>query len=150
MMEVFKICREKFSHSLQASGVPNRWNKKDEFVIYTAGSRSLAALESVAHRSAIIAASPYKLLKISMSDDSVIKEIQLKDLPANWMSIQAYIELQEIGSKWYTSQESLVLKVPSALIKEEFNYVINTKHPLFSTHIILETKEDFIWDKRLL
>lgn len=149
-MEVFKICREKFSRSLQASGVPNRWNKKDEFVIYSAGSRSLAALESVAHRSAIIASSPYKLLKISFPDEAIIKEIQLRDLPKDWMSIQAYVELQEVGSKWYHSQESLVLKVPSAIIKEEYNYVINTQHPLFKEQVILESRVDFAWDKRLL
>ena len=59
-MEVFKICREKYAHSLKASGTANRWNKKDQFVIYTGGSRSLSTLETVAHRSAINLSSPYK------------------------------------------------------------------------------------------
>lgn len=66
------------------------------------------------------------------------------------MTIEAYVGLQEIGSKWYNSLETLVLKVPSSIIPQEHNYIINTKHPLFQTHIKLESIEDFAWDKRLL
>jgi RES domain-containing protein len=149
-MDVFKICREKYSHSLNASGAANRWNKKDEFVIYTGSSRSLSTLEMVAHRSYINISSQYKLLIISISDESLIKEIDIRDLPENWKSIEAYVELQEIGSKWYLSNESLVLKVPSAIIPQEYNYIINTKHPLFATHIILKEVDDFVWDNRLI
>ncbi|MDO9274563.1 MAG: RES family NAD+ phosphorylase [Lutibacter sp.] len=150
MMEVFKICREKYAHSLNASGAANRWNKKEEFVIYAGGSRSLSTLETVVHRAAIHISNPYKLLTISIKDKTPIKEISVKDLPINWNTIEGYIELQEIGSKWYNSQETPVLKVPSAIIFQEFNYIINTKHPLFLTNIILESAEDFAWDKRLL
>lgn len=149
-MDVFKICREKYSHSLNASGAANRWNKKDEFVIYTGSSRSLSTLEMVAHRSYINISSQYKLLIISISDESLIKEIDIRDLPENWKSIEAYVELQEIGSKWYQSNESLVLKVPSAIIPQEYNYIINTKHPLFATHIILKEVDDFVWDNGLI
>jgi RES domain-containing protein len=149
-MEVFKICREKYSASLNASGIPNRWNKRDEFVIYTGSSRSLSTLETVVHRSAINILSPYKLLKISIDEKTLIKEINKTDLPDNWMTIEAYVVLQEIGSKWYNSLESLALKVPSSIIPQEHNYIINTKHPLFATHIKLESIEDFTWDKRLL
>lgn len=149
-MEVFKICKEKYSTILNASGASNRWNKKDEFVIYTGSSRSLSTLETVVHRAGINILNSYKLLKIFIDDSTLIKEIYIKDLLENWMSIEAYIELQEIGSEWYNSKETLVLKVPSAIIKEEHNYIINTKHPLFSTNLKLETVEDFVWDKRLM
>lgn len=149
-MEVFKICREKYAHSLKASGAANRWNKKEEFVIYAGGSRSLSTLETVVHRSAINISNPYKLLTISIKDKTPIKEIGVKDLPGNWNTLEGYIELQEIGSKWYNSLETIILKVPSAIISQEFNYIINTKHPLFTTNIILENTEDFAWDKRLL
>lgn len=85
-----------------------------------------------------------------MTDLSSIQEINLENLPDNWKSINAYVELQEIGSRWYNSMESLVLKVPSALISQEFNYIINTNHPSFSTNIVLKNVEDFVWDIRLL
>ncbi len=149
-MEVFKICREKYSKSLTASGASNRWNKKDEFVIYTASSRSLSTLELIVHRSGINIKHPYKLLVISIKDKTQIKEVNIENLPANWKTIEAYIELQEIGSHWYNSNETLILRVPSVIITQEFNYIINTKHPLFKKNIVLKSKEEFNWDKRLI
>jgi len=149
-MEVFKICKEKYARSLTASGAANRWNKKDEFVIYTGSSRALSTLETVVHRSGINFSSPYKLLTISITDKTQIKEIDIKDLPGNWKTIEAYVELQEIGSNWYNSLESLILKVPSAIISQEHNYIINKKHPQFTKSIVLKSSEDFVWDKRLL
>jgi RES domain-containing protein len=149
-MEVYKICSEKYSYSLNASGASNRWNKKDEFVIYTGSSRSLSTLETVVHKSSINISSSYKLVIIAIHDSTLIKEISVSELPKNWKSIEAYIELQEIGSKWYHSLESLILKVPSAIISQEYNYIINTKHPLFATNVLLQSVENFDWDKRLL
>jgi RES domain-containing protein len=149
-MEVYKICRGKYANKLSASGVSNRWNKEDELVIYTGSSIALATLENVAHRASINIAKPYKLLKIEIKETNLIKEIDLKQLPKNWRSLEAYVELQEIGSAWYQAVESLVLKVPSAIVSQEFNYVINSKHPLFLSNIVLESVEDWVWDKRLL
>ena len=147
-MEIFKICKEKYAQNLQASGVSNRWNKKDEFVIYAGSSRSLSTLETVVQRSGINTAHKYKMLKINIDDSIFVKEISIIDLPIKWESLEAYVDLQEIGSKWYQSNESLVLKVPSVIIKEEFNFVINTKHPLFEENVKLAVIEDFFWDKR--
>lgn len=48
-MELFRISREKYSHALRASGAENRWNKQDEFVLYTGSSCSLSTLELVVH-----------------------------------------------------------------------------------------------------
>ena len=149
-MEVYKICRAKYSNKLSASGASNRWNKEDELVIYTGSTIALATLENVAHRASINIAKPYKLLRIEIKKHTVIKEIDLKQLPENWKSLEAYVELQEIGSAWYQSLESPVLKVPSAIVSQEFNYVINTRHPLFHSNINLKDSEDWIWDKRLL
>lgn len=149
-MEVFKICRAKYSDSLNASGAANRWNKKDEFVIYAGSNRSLSALELIIHRSAITITNPYKLLVISIKEKTLITEVAIEKLPGNWKSMEAYVALQEIGSKWYNSLESLILKVPSVLISQEYNYIINTKHPLFYKNVALKSTEDFIWDKRLL
>jgi len=149
-MEVFKICREKYANELNASCAANKWNKKEEFVIYAGGSRSLSTLQKVVHSAAINISGPYKLLTISIKHKVSIKELAIKDLPENWNTIEGYIELREIGSKWYNSLETLVLKVPSAIISQEYNYIINTKHPLFAANIILKSAVDFVWDKRLL
>jgi RES domain-containing protein len=150
-MNVYRISSTKYSKELTASGAENRWNKENEYVIYTGGSRSLSTLELVVHRAAIKITIPYKLMVISIADEpELIKEVKGSDLPSNWRTEAAYSVLQELGSKWYQEKESLVLKVPSALIPQESNFVINTRHPLFFSKVLLVEQEDYIWDARLL
>ena len=81
--------------------------------------------------------------------ESLFKQILIKDLPANWRSIISYPKLQKMGSKWYRSKESLILKIPSAIIPQEYNYIINTTHTDFSSNIKLINTEDYFWDSRL-
>lgn len=149
-MIVFNIRREKYASSLIASGVANRWNREDEFVIYTAESISLAVLELLVHRSNIRLNEIYKVLHIKLDIESQeIMAIPIQVLPKNWRSIKSYPELQALGSDWYQNQKALVLKVPSVLVPSEHNYVINTKHPFFEEKVKLISVEDFRWDDRL-
>ena len=50
-MEIYRICLAKYASELVASGNPGRWNLRGQLVIYAAGSRALACLENVVHRS---------------------------------------------------------------------------------------------------
>ncbi len=69
-METFRISNKIFSDKLSSSGKPNRWNKDNEFVIYTGSSRSLSTLELVVHRKSIKPFANYRLLVISFADVS--------------------------------------------------------------------------------
>lgn len=150
-MFVYNIRKEKYAHQLIASGVANRWNKNDEFIIYTGSSRALSALELIVHKSSIAVNTSYKLLVIELKvGEKDIAEIPIDQLPKNWQSVKSYVALQSIGSDWYRKQKTLVLKVPSAIVLKEYNYLINTKHPDFSKKVKLNEVEDFLWDERLL
>ena len=149
-MEVFRITKAEYAGTLTASGVKNRWNKVGEFVIYAGSTRSLATLESVVHKGGIIPSVPYKVVVISIVDDNkLVRQIQIKELPDNWRKMDAYPMLQEIGSNWYTTQETLVLKMPSVVIPQEYNYAINTEHPDFKKNIKKVRAENYFWDDRL-
>ncbi len=88
---------------------------------------------------------------ISIADDDyLIKQIKIGDLPSNWRSFAAYSVLQKIGSGWYNMQDSLILKIPSAVIPLEYNYMINAEHPAFHIKVSLVRTEDYFWDSRLL
>ncbi len=140
----------KYAFSLKASGAANRWNKENEYVIYCAESRALAVLELVVHRNAIMNRAMYKLMTITLPDEKkYYKEINPGKLSQNWKSIANYANLQKKGSDWYVKRISLVLKVPSVLVRGEYNYIINTCHPDFDK-VILKDTEDYHWDKRLL
>jgi RES domain-containing protein len=151
-MEVFRISSNKYSEKLTASGVASRWNKNDQFVIYTGASRSLATLELIVHKSSIKPVLDYKVMVISIADDiDLVKTIPEKELPDGWREMRFYNHLQALGSEWYTKNETLVLKVPSAVIPKEFNYIVNAKHPEFKpSKVKLVFQENYFWDNRLL
>jgi RES domain-containing protein len=150
-MEVFRISRVPYANKLTTSGGPARWNSAKQYVLYTGASRSLATLELVVRRNSILPDVDYKVMIISITDDDrLIKQIQSKELPKGWRLPTAYAELQAIGSDWYTKKESLVLKVPSAIIIQEYNYIINTEHPDLAGNVQLVRTEDYFWDSRLL
>ena len=150
-MEVFRIARDIYAKDLVASGFANRWNFDQQWVIYTGSSRSLATLELVVNRAAIRPNFLYQVMVISVADDDhLVTTVKEKDLPDNWRSVQKYETLQQIGSEWYNGRRSLLLRVPSAVIPKEFNYIINTRHPDFAANVRLVRQEEYVWDERLI
>ncbi len=149
-MEIFRISREKYANTLSSSGKANRWNIDGQKVIYGGTSRSLSTLELVVHRSYIQPTATYKMMVISIADnDKLFETVKISDLPSNWRSRDAYGKLQRIGASWYQSQKTLILRVPSAVIPEEYNVVINCDHEDFTKNVKLVRTEDYFWDPRL-
>ncbi len=149
-MEVYRISTEIHANALTSSGSMNRWNLNGQKVLYVGSSRSLSTLELVVHKSKIYPKVPYKVMIIFIVDsDALIRQINIERLPDNWRTVAAYPFLQAIGSEWYVCQESLLLKVPSVVIPQEYNYAINTEHPDFSSNVSLIRTEDFFFDERL-
>jgi RES domain-containing protein len=131
--------------SLNASGFPSRWNSKGKFVIYTAASRTLACLENVVHRSGEGLSANFKVMVINIPDELKIKTISAAKLPKNWYEFQNYIITQRIGDTWLNKSETAILKIPSAIIQLETNYLLNPNHPDFKK-IKIKNVEDFIFD----
>ncbi|MFD1872901.1 RES family NAD+ phosphorylase [Hymenobacter bucti] len=147
-MEVFRISAPRYAQRLTASGVANRWNTAGQYIIYTAATASLACLENVVHRSGEGLQAPFKLMRLVIPDQVLIEEVPAEMLPADWQQVTSYPQCQEIGSAWYQLRRSAVLKVPSAIITSEANYLLNTSHPDFEQVKLLGT-EDFIFDPRI-
>ena len=147
-MEVFRISAPRYALSLTASGVANRWNTAGQYIIYTAASASLACLENVVHRGAEGLQAPFKLMRLDIPDQLLIEEVPAAMLPTDWQLVTSYPQCQEIGSAWYQLRRSAVLKVPSAIITSESNYLLNTSHPDFEQVKLLSTA-DFIFDPRI-
>lgn len=106
-------------------------------------------LENIVHKS-IQTGLNYETMIISIRDsEDVFSRKKISDLPSNWRDISAYSKLQDIGSQWYHSKKSLVLQVPSVIVPQESNYIINANHPEFKNHIMLVRQEEFVLDNRL-
>jgi RES domain-containing protein len=147
-MIVYRITASGLSKGLKASGNAARWNSKNKYVLYTSSNRALACLENIVHRSGEGFNRLFKVLVIEIPEEIKITEINIKNLPANWFFYRNQYLSQELGNIWITKGHSCVLKVPSVIIKEESNYLINPAHPDFKMIKVLRT-EDFEFDQRL-
>lgn len=112
-----------------------RWNSKGTAVIYTAGTASLAILELLVHLSSHQLLETYRLCEVTF-DDELVQAIVSADLPPNWRSDPAPLELRQLGDQWIAGESSAVLRVPSVIVETEVNYLLNPAHPDFrSIHI---------------
>jgi RES domain-containing protein len=148
-MKVFRISALKYADGLQASGIAARWNRKGQKVIYTAESRSLACLENVVHSSKMGLMGLFKILIIEIPDSLKMEISEEKALPASWKKTDNYRDCQKIGSLWFSSGKTAILKVPSALVPQESNYILNTLHPDFQSIRLVEA-EEFYFDSRII
>lgn len=147
-MQVFRIGLAKYTDALMASGRAARWNPNDTEMIYTAASRSLACLENVVHRNQVGLNQSFKVMTIEIPDSLYILTIEQKKLQTDWTEFQHMPITQKLGEDWITAGKSAVLKVPSAIINAEYNYLINPKHPDFKLIKLLKS-EVFVFDKRI-
>ena len=150
ILELFRIVKRDFAGSLRASGRAARWSRNNEEVLYASSSRALASLELLVHRNALMSGYDYVVLVIEVDvPENAVQQLLLSTLPEQWRSMQFYPELQARGSAWYQARSKLLLEVPSAVIPQEKNHVINTKHPVFEKSVRVKHTEDFFWDPRL-
>ncbi len=147
-MIVYRISLEKWADKLVASGNAARWNSKGVYVLYAASSRSLACLENVVHRDGQGLSQNFRTMLIQIPDDLKITSIPLHQLETTWREWAASSYTRSIGDSWAMRRESAVLEVPSAIIPDEFNYVLNTSHPDFPKIKLLRT-ESFQFDPRI-
>jgi RES domain-containing protein len=108
-----------------------RWNVQGTPIVYTSATLSLAAQELFVHLDPDEV--PANLLAISadIPDQMQVKTLNPTDLPTVWRQYPAPESLAAIGTAWAESLETAVLSVPSAVIPQERNYLLNPIHPDF-------------------
>ena len=147
-MECFRITHAQYVDTLYASGRAGRWNAEKQRLIYTAASRSLACLENVVHRSGRGLNALFKVMVIYIPDDLYIENLDTSQLPEQWYQSVYVPECKRVGDAWLNSQRSPVLKVPSAIIPNEYDYLLNPLHQDFEKIRLIAT-EDFRFDMRI-
>jgi RES domain-containing protein len=109
-----------------------RWNKIGTPMIYTADSLALAALETIVHLpDAALLKKLFYQIPVRI-DQELILSLNPNKLPSDWRRIPPPDSTQTMGSDWTLNEQSVILKVPSTIIQEEFNYLINPLHPHFN------------------
>ena len=125
-----------------------RWNSPGVRTVYVASTRSLAALEMAVYfdRSTLLGA--FVLIPCRFNERLVAK-VDRRRLPAGWRSDPSPRELATIGDAWVREAASAVLAVPTAIIDEETNYLLNPAHSDFAA-IRIGNPHDFEFDQRLI
>ena len=149
-MILYRLVKNTYADDLSGTGARlygGRWNSKGKATVYMASSQSLALLELLVHLPALIEPKNYFLLEIQVPDN-VVARIAVQDLPVNWNAMQPPAVLKKIGDNFLAKNKYLLLKVPSAIVPNEFNYLLNVQHPDMAKVKIVK-KELFSFDKRL-
>ncbi len=150
-MRVFRLSKRKYSGELNGKGAAkfgNRWNSKGVEMIYTAESRALAMAEVAVHLTLATLPSDFVMIEIDIPDTIATQILDIKTLSPTWNTHPPTVETQQIGDQFIDEGEELILKVPSAVVKGDFNYLINPHHP-YIKHISLIEITDFPFDNRL-
>lgn len=128
-MVLYRLVKCEYADDLTGTGARlfgGRWNSEGKPALYLASSRSLAILEVLVHLTPLMIPNNYCLVEIEVSDSGVSPlHIDIKDLPPNWKDISPPNELKKIGDYFLKQQTDLLLKLPSAIVPAEYNYLLN-------------------------
>lgn len=124
-----------------------RWNSQGVSLVYVASSIPLAMLETLVHIHSSALLKKYVVIPVEF-DSKLVREVDRKKLPTDWDASPVAPDVQAVGDDWVASGASAVLKVPSAVVDSEFNYLLNLHHPDFSK-IKIGKSEPIRFDPRL-
>ena len=113
----------------QATG--GRWNKKDHAVLYTSATRALACLETLVHLNASGLPLNRYLVEITIPEPvwtAAQRETQAS-LPVGWDAEPAGLTSIGFGTEWILGKGSALLVLPSVIVPEDFNVLVNPAHP---------------------
>lgn len=151
-MFCWRIAKKKYANSAfdgEGSGRKGgRWTPKGPPAVYTAQTESLAALEQFVQLGDEGQNIRFVCFKVEIPEEVRIEEVNIGSLPNNWKDTPAPDALKAYGADWLTRGETAVLKVPSALISSECNFILNPLHHDFQK-IIISAPEKFCYDPRM-
>lgn len=128
-----------------------RWNDKGAPLVYTSTNRALAALETIVHlNSGGLPLNRY-LVEIVIPDDvwNAAEEIDHTTAPVGWDADPASRTSSDFGTRWARAATSLLLRVPSVIVPEESNVLINPRHPDIAA-IKARKVRKWIYDPRIV
>lgn len=150
-MIVYRLTKSKYCNDLSGKGAEitgGRWNSKGVAVIYTSESRALCVAEIAVHMQLNILPDDFTLITIKIPDEIEILELNPGELPPEWNTVPYSAKTRRIGDKFVSKNSNAVLKVPSAVVPGDFNYLINPNHEQ-AMQVRIVKVDEFSFDKRL-
>jgi len=150
-MMVFRLSRARYASDLSGKGAElsgGRWNSKGTPMLYCSESRALCTVEIAVHLPLNLIPVDFKLISLEIPDHVKLLTLDRKDLPSGWNAIPPIAATKEAGDKFINEGKFVGMRVPSAIIKDEFNVLFNPGHKDFR-FLKIKLIETFDFDKRL-
>lgn len=151
-MKAYRIVKRKHAatawtgYGAQTYG--GRWNSTGRRAVYCAGSIALAMLEMLVHLNASELLAAYRLFEIEVADAELLR-LDSAELTDIWRTDPAPPETQRIGDAWLDAGASVGLLVPSVIVPDESNLVLNPVHPDFAAISRAAIERELWFDRRL-
>jgi RES domain-containing protein len=113
-----------------AANTGGRWNREGTALLYTSGTIALACLETIVHLtgSRILPLNRYLVRFEATDEDWMSREVFDHSVQIGWDSEPAGLVSLDAGTRWAESERTLILEVPSIVVPEESNYLLNPRH----------------------
>lgn len=127
-----------------------RWNRQGTALVYAASTRALACLETVVHLGSGGLPLNRYLVRIEIPDDvwSARETLTEETAPVGWSAIPPGMDSLNFGDSWVKSGSSCILEVPSIIVPEEMNILINPEHDDASRIVAVKVRK-WIYDARI-
>lgn len=151
-MRVFRTVKGRARiHDLSGTGAfinGGRWNNEGTYAVYCSEHRSLALLETLVHTENEELPPNLFILELELNEEAPVLNIELNSLPEKWRTMDNYA-IRHIGDGILHSKSCAAMRVPSAVLPKEFNYILNPAFPGFENLVTL--KEVYLYepDERL-
>jgi RES domain-containing protein len=149
-MIVYRISSNRYAKDLTGEGsrlYGGRWNHRLTACIYTSQSRALAVLEYTVNITADDIPRGLSMIALDIPDDNIL-DISEPMLPGNWKETPATASTKDFGTRILKAMRYPVIKIPSTIIPQEFNFILNPFHS-DSTAFVIIGIHDFVYDMRI-
>lgn len=150
-MNIYRLTKEKYKNDLSGKGAEThggRWNSKGTRILYAADSRALAKLEVAVNIPLNKLPKNYYMTAIVIPDHLIL-EYDVNTLKGkDWKNNPPIKFTQTEGDKFIVSGNALAMKIPSSVVKGDYNYLVNPEHK-DADKIEIVSSEKFNFDMRL-
>lgn len=150
-MHAWRIAKRAYALDREGTGARlsgGRWNSPGRPALYAGLTAEIAALEKLVHTSELL---PLDLVlaRVVLPDDKrLYRRLDAKDLPAGWDALPSSTAAATLGNEFLRAGKFLGLVVPSAVMTEARNVMLNPLHPAFSA-VTIHIVRPFEFDSRL-
>jgi RES domain-containing protein len=108
-----------------------RWNPPGLPALYTSDSLALAMLEVLVHFDPALPMADYVAFELDLPDEKIVT-LKPSALPSAWPGRDSIPLTQQMGKGWLATRREFAFRVPSAVVGQECNIIVNPAHPDFA------------------